>query len=325
MTNPIKSLGYKVLGATLLAAVSFAGAVAAQEKPLIYVIGPSLTDPFWMAQQKGARSAAEDFNVDVIYQSPAQDTGDAGMVPLVQTAIAAHADGIVIDYTSKTMEAVTTQALDAGIAVVLYNNNRFEGPNAPDDSRILDLAFVGQNETVSGELLASLWLPNLPNRACKILIVNHVPTAYVLTLRTEGVASVLEANGYSYEELIVTVDQGQNLSLISAALQSDPSICGVAALGTNAANPAARYIADNNLDIPVASFDIDAETAFLIKEGKIGMTLNQQPFLQAYFGVANLAFEIRYNLSPANVDTGTSLVTRENVDEIQTCIDAGRC
>ena len=75
------------------------------------------------------------------------------MVPLVQAAIAAEPAGIAIDYTSKTMEAVTVAALDAGIPVVLYNNNRFEGENAPADPRILGLAFVGQDESVSGETL----------------------------------------------------------------------------------------------------------------------------------------------------------------------------
>ena len=81
-----------------------AGAALAQDKPTFYVIAPSLTDPFWITQQNGAKQAGEDFDVNVVFQAPAQDTGDAGMVPLVQGAIAAQPAGIAIDYTSKTME-----------------------------------------------------------------------------------------------------------------------------------------------------------------------------------------------------------------------------
>lgn len=325
MINLKTPLSLKGISAALIATVGLAGAVAAQDVPTIYVIAPSLSDPFWVTQQNGAGEAGDNFNVRAIFQSPAQDTGDAGMVPLVQAAIAAHADGIAIDYTSKTMEAVTTAALDAGISVVLYNNNRFEGENAPSDSRILDLAFIGQDESMSGEVLATAWMPLIPAEACKILVVNPFPSAFVLTLRADGLKRVFDAKGYPYEDLVVTADQGQNLSLISAALQADPSICAVAALGGPAANPAARYISDNNLDIPVVTFDVGAETAHLIKEGSIGMALNQQPFLQSYFAVANLAHNIRYNLSPANVDTGTSIVTGDNIDIIQACLDAGRC
>ena len=62
-----------------------------------------------------------------------------------------------------------------------------------------------------------------------------------------------------------------------------------------------------------------------IKDGTLTTAINQQPFLQAYFAVANLANKAKYNLSPANVDTGTSIVTKDNIDTVQACIDAGRC
>jgi simple sugar transport system substrate-binding protein len=314
------------LASAVLALVAVGGGAAlAQSKPTVYVIAPSLTDPFWITEQNGAKQAGKDFGVDVVFQAPAQDTGDAGMVPMVQAAIAAKPAGIAIDYTSKTMEGVTTAALDAGIPVVLYNNNRFEGKNAPDDKRILGLAFVGQDESVSGEILAKAWLPSLPSKPCKVLIVNPFPTAFVLTLRADGVKRALDAAGYPHEDLAATGDQGQNLSLIGAALQADPSICGIVGLGNPAANPAARYIGENGLKIPVATFDVGAEAAKRIKDGTLTMAINQQPFLQSYFAVANMANQAKYNLSPVNVNTGTSIVTAKNIDQVQACIDAGRC
>jgi simple sugar transport system substrate-binding protein len=314
------------LGWTAVAlAIAATGAALAQDKPTFYVIAPSLTDPFWITQQNGAKQAGEDFDVNVVFQAPAQDTGDAGMVPLVQGAIAAQPAGIAIDYTSKTMEGVTGAALDAGIPVVLYNNNRFEGENAPNDERITGLAFVGQDESVSGEILAKAWLPSLPDQPCKVLIVNPFPTAFVLTLRGDGVKRALDAAGYPHEDLVATGDQGQNLSLISAALQADSSICGIVGLGNPAANPAAQYVGDNGLDIPVATFDVGAEAAKRIQDGTLTMAINQQPFLQSYFAVANMVNQAKYSLSPVNVNTGTSIVTNENIKTVQACIDAGRC
>ena len=300
----------------------------AQERPKIYVIAPDSRDPFWITQRNGAEQAGKDFDVDVVVAAPeSQSGGDAGMVPLIQAAIAAEPAGIAIDFTSKTMESVTTAALDAGIPVVLYNNNRFEGENEPDDERIPGLAFVGQNEMYSGEVLTRAWLATgaLPETSCKVLIVNPVPTAFVLTLRADGVKRVLEEAGYTHTDLSATLDQGQNIGLISAAMQKDPDICGIAGLGGPAANPAARFVSDNNLDVPIVTFDIGAETAALIKQGKIQMAINQQPFLQSYYAVANLAHLARYDLTPVNVDTGTSLVTQENVETVISCIEAGRC
>jgi simple sugar transport system substrate-binding protein len=311
--------------AAIVLALAGTGAALAQGKPTIYVIAPSLTDPFWITEQNGAKQAGKDFGVNVVFEAPAQDTGDAAMVPMIQAAIAAKPAGIAIDYTSKTMEAVTTAALDAGIPVVLYNNDRFEGANAPTDKRILGLAFVGQDESVSGEILTKAWLPSLPSKPCKVLIVNPFPTAFVLTLRANGVKRALDAAGYPHADLVATGDEGQNLSLISAALQADRGVCGVIGLGNPAANPAAAYIGQNHLKIPVATFDVGAEAAKRIKDGTLTTAINQQPFLQTYFAVANLANEAKYSLSPVDVNTGTSIVTIKNIDTVQACINAGRC
>ena len=63
---------------TIAVTLAAAGAAFAQDKPTFYVIAPSLTDPFWITQQNGAKQAGEDFDVNVVFQAPAQDTGDAG-------------------------------------------------------------------------------------------------------------------------------------------------------------------------------------------------------------------------------------------------------
>ena len=324
MTVPRYAWGRVLLLAIVTIVINTVPAGSA-EKPTFYMIAPSLTDPFWVTEQNGAKQAGQDFGVNVVFQAPAQDTGDAGMVPLLQAAIAAKPAGIAIDYTSKTLEAVTTAALDAGIAVVLYNNDRFEGENAPADKRIRDLAFVGQNESISGEILTRAWLPTLQSGPCKVLIVNPFPTAFVLTLRADGVKRALDTAKYPHSDLAATGDEGQNLSLISAALQADKGICGIVGLGNPAANPAAQYVGDNSLKLPVATFDVGAEAAKRLKDGTLTMAINQQPFLQAYFAVANLANQAKYSLKPVNVNTGTSIVTADNIDVIQKCIDAGRC
>lgn len=295
------------------------------DKPKIYIIAPSLSDPFWATQKNGAEQAGKDFGAEVIFQAPAQDTGDAGMETLVRAAIAAKPAGIAIDFTSKTMEAATTAALDAGLAVILYNNNRFEGDNAPSDARIPQLAFVGQNESISGEILGKAWIPSLKTPGCKVLIVNPFPTAFVLTLRGDGMKRALDAAGFKHEDLAATGDQQQNLGLIGAKLQQDPSICGVVGLGGPASNSASKYVSDNKLSLPIATFDVGAETADWIAKGVTTMAINQQPYLQSYFAVANLVNQVKYTLSPANINTGTSLVTKDNVASIKACIAAGRC
>ncbi|HWE63851.1 MAG TPA: substrate-binding domain-containing protein [Chloroflexota bacterium] len=294
--------------------------------PTIYVIGYETQNPFWQTEQHGAQQAGADFGVNVIYQAPAV-ASTAGMEQLARAAIAARPQGLAIDYTDRGMEKVTLAALQAGIKVVLYNNNRFENTGQPGsattDVRITGLAYSGQDEHHSGTVLGQAFLKYLKPHA-KVLIVNPFPQAFVLTLRYQGVKSVLQAAGISTDLIPAGADEGNNMSLIGAYLQAHPDTGGIVGLGDPAANPAATYVMRKKLSIPVATFDVDTEAVHLIQAGALTVALNQQPWLQSYHAVQNLVFALKYGLTPVNVDTGTLLVNKSNVDNLVQVIHAGR-
>ena len=267
--GPARERGHRRRGLAL-GAPRWRRARLAQDKPTIYVIAPSLTDPFWITQQNGANQAGKDFGVNVVFQAPAQDTGDAGMVPLVQAAIARearrHRDRLhVEDDGGRDRRGARRghpgRALQQQPLRGRERAGRCAHPRAsPSSAR-------------TSRCPARSWprpgCRSLPQEPCKVLIVNPFPTAFVLTLRGDGVKRALDAARYPYADLAATGDQGQNLSLISAALQADPSICGIVGLGNPAANPAAQYVSENNLNIPVATFDVGAEAAKRIKDGSL--------------------------------------------------------
>jgi hypothetical protein len=69
-----KNCGRRVNVAMLafgLAACTSGFALAQQNKPAVYVIAPSLSDPFWITQQNGAKQAGQDFGVSVAFEAPA--------------------------------------------------------------------------------------------------------------------------------------------------------------------------------------------------------------------------------------------------------------
>jgi simple sugar transport system substrate-binding protein len=135
---------------------------------------------------------------------------------------------------------------------------------------------------------------------------------------------VLQANGFKVADLNVTGDEGQNLSLIGAYLQKHTDLVGIVGLGNPAANPAANYVDKNHLQLPVATFDVGKEAAQWIQKGSLTMAINQQPYLQSYFAVANLALQIKFGLQPANVDTGTQIVDKSNIGQVNQVIESGR-
>lgn len=319
-----------VAGAAVLALGAGGGSAApkasgaAKESLTIYVVGYEQQGAFWQVEGRGAKQAGKDFGVKVVYAAP-PTASDQGVIQLLSSAIAAKPAGICINYTGKVMEAPTLRALNSGAKVVLYNNNRFEAQSggATTNPKITDLAFVGQDEHRSGEVLGNAFAKNL-KKGDKVLVLNPFPQAFVLTLRYQGVKRALAAHGITTTLLVVGADEGRNQQIISSYLQAHSDIDGIVGLGTPAANPAARAVASRGKKMPVATFDIDSGAYDLIKAGRLTMALNQQPFLQAYYCVQNLVFNLRYGFQPVNVNTGTFIVTKKNLNIVAQLIKAGR-
>jgi ABC-type sugar transport system substrate-binding protein len=337
MSLPIKRGGRFPLALALVAAsiaagwssgvtrASVAHRTAHAAGPTIYVIGYETQNPFWQAEKRGAEAAGRALNSHVIYEAPAV-ASTAGMESLARAALAAHPQGIAFDYTDRGMERVTLAALNQGVQVVLYNNNRFENTGAPGSAttnpRITHLAYSGQDEHKSGIVLATGFLKYLKPHA-SILIVNPFPQAFVLTLRYRGLKSVFDAHGFKTTLINGGADEGANMSLVGSFLQSHPGTGAIVGLGDPAGNPAATYLQRHHMKIPVAAFDIDTEALHLIQTGAMTLCLNQQPWLQSYYAVQNLVFRIRFGLQPVNVDTGTLLVSRQNVGQYVRAIQSG--
>jgi ribose transport system substrate-binding protein len=305
-----------------------ATSASASTSKIIYVIGYQLNNAFWGTEGKGAQAAGKTFGVTVRYEAP-ETSSDAGMISLIDAALATHPYGIAIDYTDKTMQAPVLQALAQGTKVVLYNNNRFESQagGATTNSTVTSLAYVGQDEHHSGNVLATEFLSFLPKGNGTVLIINPFAEAFVLTLRYNGVNSVLKAAGYNTDLLVVNGNDPEASveATIGAYLQGHKNVVGVVGLGDPGASPATRYIEEHKLNMPVATFDIDTETYDLMKAAGSAekVALDQQPYLQAYYAVEDLASEMLSGFQPVSVNTGTFLVTASNLDVLSKLVADG--
>lgn len=318
----------KAIALALVSAALLGGSLAAAQgnssKPLIYVIGYQVNNPFWVLEGKGAKAAGDTFGVNVRYEAPAK-ASSRGMINLIQAALGNHPAGIAIDYTGKVMEKSVLQALQDGVNVVLYNNNRFspQAGGATTNTKVTNLAFVGQNEHTSGTILAQHFLPYLPGKGT-VLIVNPFPQAFVLTLRYQGVKSVLEKAGYQTALLRASGNEPKNEQLVGSYLQAHSDVVGIVGLGDPATDPAAKYVSSHNLDIPLATFDVDSETYHLMQTvSQYKVALDQQPYLQAYYAVANLALQAKYGFQPVNINTGSLVVTKDNLDQLTKLVQNG--
>ena len=64
------------------------------------------------------------------------------------------------------------------------------------------------------------------------------------------------------------------------------------------------------------------ETAW-IQDGTIAGTVDQQPYLQGYMPIVQLALYCRHGIEPCDMDAGANLVTKKNVDAVIAHVAAG--
>ena len=262
-------------------------------------------DSFWDKVQAGAIVAAAKDNVELKYSA---DPTAPGQATLVQNAVDSKVDGIATTFVNPdAMQGAMQSATSAGIPVV--------GLNAGIDQykQLGAIMYFGSDETVAGEAVGS----RIADAGAKHpLCVIQEQGSVSLEARCAGV----KTNAPGTENIQVDGTSIPSVtSTIGAKLQQDPSIDYVVALGASYALAAQQAIADAGSSAKVVTFDLNADVATQIQEGKIEFSVDQQPWLQGYMAVDSLWFYLTNKNDLGGglpVLTGPSFVDATNIEDI---------
>lgn len=291
------------------------GCPASRAKLKFYVITHGqASDPFWSVVKKGVDQAAHDMCVTALYQSPASSTFDVvAMAHLIDTAVAAHPDGLVVSIPDPTgLGPSIKAAVAAGIPVISINSGS-------DVAKSLGvLVHIGQTEEQAGigggERMGSAGVKH-------VLCVNQEVGNVALELRCKGLKEGLAQTGGTTQEIGVNLSNPtQTQQTIEAAVQHDPTIDGIMTLGPTGASPAIKALQDLNKlgQIKLATFDLSSDVLNAIKSGQMLFAIDQQQYEQGYLPIVLLTL-YKTNLNTIANDvllTGPGFVSKENVDQV---------
>ncbi len=272
------------------------------------------TDPFWSVVKKGVDQAAHDMGVQAIYEGPASGTFDVvAMAHLIDTAVAAHPDGLVVSIPDPNALGPSIKAaVAAGIPVISINSGS-------DVAKSLGvLVHIGQTEEQAGigggQKMGAAGVKHA-------LCVNQEVGNAALTLRCKGFQEGLAQTGGTVKVIGVNLSNPtQTQQTIEAALQHDPSIDGILTLGPTGATPAIKALQDLNKlgQIKLATFDLSSDVLNAIKAGQMLFAIDQQQYLQGYLPIVLLTL-YKTNLNTIANDvllTGPGFVTSQNVSQV---------
>jgi simple sugar transport system substrate-binding protein len=106
---------------------------------------------------------------------------------------------------------------------------------------------------------------------------------------------------------------------IETAVNQNPDVNGVLALGPTGAEPALKALRETGKlqDIKLATFDLAPSVLEAIRDGDMVYAVDQQQFLQGYLPIVFLTNYAQYGVTPeSEVLTGPAFVTQENAQQV---------
>jgi len=304
----VKTTSILLSGAVLMSAAGCGGssdlsAGRADGGLRLIFIAPVIHEEFFQPVRKGMEDAAGLMGVEATF------TGTEGVDTKAQAAMVAQAvkdgyDGIAVDIIHETdFDDVVAGALKAGVPVVAFNTD-----DTTDNPR---LSTVSQDLYQAGRTVATRAVEIIP-KGTDVLITKHDEGITALDERARGIQDVLKKHKIKWKVVITTPHPHKAAGIIAKTLKDDPRIRTVLATGqadTEGAGLALeREFAGKGYT--AAGFDLSPNTLRLIDAGVIRFTIDQQPYIQGFYPVIQLALLLRYGIKPADIDAGAAVITK---------------
>ena len=292
---------------TLFAGALMMAGSAAMAERYVVITHTQGTDPFWPVVEKGARDAAAAIGAEIEYNFDA--SGDmAGMAKLIEAAAASQPDGIVVSLPdAAALGPAIKSAVEAGIPVITMNSG------LESSKEVGALMHVGQPERDAGFAAGTR---AKAEGVTKGLCLNQEAFNTALVDRCTG---YFDAMGAELNQIDVSNDVTQIETRTAAALQADPSIDGVLAVGPHVCEAANKAIKDVGADVHLACFDLSPGVMDMIEAGDAAFTIDQQQRLQGYMPVIVLhLYNTSAGLLPgANIPSGPGFVDASNAAAVK--------
>jgi len=308
-------LGLVACGQSSGPSVSTTGQAPAAPAPVVAkkeigLVMKTLTNPFFIEMEKGARRAEQELGLSLTVKTAAQETSIEQQIQLVEDFIAAKVDAIVIaPGDSQRLVPTLKKAADAGIKIINIDNRL--DPETVKLAGMAPIPFVSVDNQAGGNK-AGKFLAEGVTKPTEAAILEGIRSADNGRQRMEGARQALLEN----KQIKVVASETANWNIdeaytvTKAIFRKHPNIKLLFAANDMMAIGAAKYLQEiGKTDVKVAGYDALSEAAAEIKAGRMGATIDQQAAEQGYQGMALALKLIQGSSVPESTMIETRLVT----------------
>ncbi len=282
----------------------------------IAVVPKSVMREFWKAVHAGAaRAEAELEGVQIIWKGPLNENDRAHQINVVEDFINAGVSGVVLAPLDRTaLAGIVGEARKAQIPTVIIDSD-LDGQPGTDF-----VSFVA-TDNAAGGAKAARHLGRLIGGKGNVLLMRHVQGSASTHAREEGFLATLAKEFPDVR--VVSSDQYAGATQEAAIAKAEsllsrfPDLDGIFCPNDTSAFGMLRALQQASRAGKVKFVGFDAIPQFIdaMKKGEMHGFVVQDPFNMGYQSVKAIVSHLRGQKVPDRIDTGSEVVTPENLDD----------
>ena len=273
----------KAASGSTTAAVPAAATVNLKDKEIIVIL-KNLTNPFWISVKEGTEAAGKALGVKVTVLAPLKADNNEEQSQMVEQAIAKQCAVIVLTPSDST--GIIPAALKVNEAKIpLINlNTKIAGTDVKSETFIAIENYDAGFQTVTR-------LCELMNKTGKILLIEGVTGAQTSIDRMKGAKDAIA----KYPNITLGAQQSgeynraKAMDVVQNLLQAHPDVKAIFCANDEMALGAVEAVAaaKKTGQILIAGIDANADAQQAIKDGKMALSCDSQPYNQGYKSIEN--------------------------------------
>lgn len=281
------------------------------------VIPKGTTHVFWQSVHAGARRAAKEEGVDIVWRGPLREDDRDAQISEVENAIGRRVSGIALaPLDEAALVAPVENATRRGIPVVIFDSG-LKGDNF--------VSFVATDNDVGGRLAGEHLARKLGGKGKVILLryaEGHDSTSrreagFLAAMKEQPGIEVVSSNQYVGADVEGAYKRIE--ALLSQYVKPDRSlgIDGLFAVNESSAFAMLRVLQDHGWAGQIHAIGFDASDNLIkgLRDGHLEGLIVQDPLRMGYMSVKTLVAHLKGHPVERRIDTGVRLVTRDLMDQ----------
>jgi ribose transport system substrate-binding protein len=298
-----------------------AGACRRSRKAVIGVVPKATSHLFFMSVRAGVDRAAQDFNVEVQWNGPNEETDHSRQIQIVESMIAQRLDAIAISATDeRALAASVSRAIRTGIPVTVFDS----GVNV--DGYV---SFIATDNYEAG-CTAARKLGKLIRNRRTVGMVMHKPGGTSTVLREQGFEATLKKE---LPDITIAArqfgmaDRARSRTAAENILSAHPDLGGIFASSEASSLGAIQAVKSRGLSgkVKLITFDFSDAHVQALEDGTVDVMLVQDPYRIGYESVRSLAEKLRGGTPARRIDLPARALVKSDLSnpEVQLLLSGG--